>query len=125
MRRRILIVDDEEGVLAGMRRYFERGGYEVHCAREREEAEALLDHLRFDCVIADLCLTAGRGPDGLEIIEQVRSGSPATRIIVLTGAGSPDIEAAAMRLGADAFLHKPVPLGDVARVVARIVGEAT
>jgi CheY-like chemotaxis protein len=125
MKRRILIVDDEDGALAGMRRYFEHGGYQVDCAREKEEAEALLGHLRYDCVIADLCLTAGRGPDGLEIIEQARCWRPDTPVVVLTAEGSPQVEATAVRLGANAFLHKPIPLGDVASVVARIVGDAT
>ena len=67
-RKKLLIVDDEQSVLIGMQCFFVANGFDVDCAQEREEAEALLDHTRYDCLIADLFLTQGHGPDGLDLI---------------------------------------------------------
>jgi two-component system OmpR family response regulator len=120
----ILLVDDVDAILAPMSRYFRNLGYDVDCAREREEAEALLSHVRYDCLIADLCLTTGHGPDGLAVIGHAHEASPVTRIVVLTAAESSDTEGEALRLGADVFLRKPTPLTEVARAVAGLVGHS-
>ena len=54
---RLLVIDDEDSIRFAMKEYFEVHGYRVDCAREAEEAEALLAHLRYDVVIADLQLS--------------------------------------------------------------------
>ncbi len=68
-------------------------------------------------------LTGIHGTEGLNIVSYARERCPWTRIIVLTAYGSPDIEKEAYRLGADSFLHKPIPLPDVAQIVFGLVGE--
>ncbi len=124
-RPRILVIDDEEPILFALKEYFETFGYEVDCAKEAEEAQALLSHVRYKVVIADLRLTGIHGTEGLNIVSYARERCPRTRIIVLTAYGSPDIEKEAYRLGADSFLHKPIPLPDVAQIVFGLVGEGT
>ncbi len=117
--KRLLIVDDEESMLSGMRRYFEQGDYVVDCAREPEEAEALLDHNRYDCMVVDLCPTTGHSPDGLRIIIHARAVLPRTRILVLTAAEETATEV--FGLGADAFLRKPVAPDEVAHLVGQLL----
>jgi DNA-binding response OmpR family regulator len=121
---RILIVDDEEPILFAMREYFATKGYEVDCARETSEAEALLSANRYDLAILDLRLSGTPGAEGLDVIEAVRALSPQTRIILLTAYGSREIEAEARRRGADAFLHKPKPLAEVAKIASGLMGQA-
>jgi ActR/RegA family two-component response regulator len=53
----------------------------------------------------------------------VQEQCPETRIIVLTAYGSADVEATAQTSGADAFLHKPKPLAEVARIVFELTGQ--
>ena len=118
---RILIVDDEEPILFAMREYFSTKGYEVDCARETQEAEALLGEHDYALAILDLRLTGTHGAEGLDVIELVRAQSPQTRIILLTAYGSREIEAEARRRGADAFLHKPKPLSEVARIASGLM----
>ncbi len=118
---RMLVVDDEHSILVGMKRFFQSRGFEVDCAAEREEAEALLSDGHYDCVIADLCLTRARGADGLEVVSFVRNIDPRTRVIVLTAHGSPESEEEARRLGAAAFLRKPMPLDSLASVVGELL----
>ena len=117
----MLVIDDEPGILVAVAAYFRHLGYEVDCAREREEAEALLSQNCYSCVIADLRLTPFNGADGLEIVASVRERSPSTRIIILSAYGSPATEREARRRGADAFFHKPRPLADVARAVSSLI----
>lgn len=111
--KRLLLVDDEENVLVGMRRYFKSAGFDVDCAAEREEAEALIDHVDYAAAIVDLGLTAGHGPDGLQVIQRLRQRCPHARILVLTAFGNPETRDEALRLGADAFCQKPRPLAEI------------
>lgn len=125
MRMRILVVDDEEPILFAIRDYFEPLGWQVDCAQELEEAEALLSHIRYTLLIADLRLTGIHSNEGLELIRFVRERSPWTRVIVLTGYGSVEIEGEAVGRGVDAFLQKPQPLAALAEIAARLTGSFT
>ena len=119
---RILVIDDEPAILMAVGTYFRRQGYEVDCAPDRAEAERLLAVHRYVCLIADVRLSAAQPLEGLEIVAAARARHPGTRAIVLTAYGSAKVEEEARRRGADAFLHKPKLLRDVARVVARVTG---
>jgi DNA-binding NtrC family response regulator len=119
---RILLVDDEESILFAMREYFATFGYQLDCACELEEAEALVVKHRYDLVVADLRLTGIYGAEGLELVGLIRERSPRTHVILLTAYGSPEIEMEARRLGVASFLHKPKPLPDVAQIVFGLLG---
>jgi DNA-binding response OmpR family regulator len=121
MAKRLLVVDDEETILFAIDRYFSRIGFDVDCARELEEAEALAVCRHYDLVIADLSLSDNGSTEGLEIIRHVRRNCPAVRVILLTAHGSPVVEKEAFRRGVDAFLHKPKPLAELARIVTALV----
>lgn len=120
MSKRILIVDDEESILFAVKRYLVRAGFDVDCARELEEAEALTTHVHYDVVIADLSLTAHESTEGLEILRHIRQHRPRTRTILLTAHGSPRVEREALRRGCDAFLQKPRPLPEIAEIAANL-----
>ncbi|HET8645436.1 MAG TPA: response regulator [Vicinamibacteria bacterium] len=121
---RLLVVDDEDSILVGLRRFFQANGYSTDCAREREEAGALLDCLHYDCVIVDLCLTPDRGADGLDLIAELRARRPSVPIVALTAYGSDSTEAEARRVGASAFLRKPQALPALRRVVDELMGRS-
>ncbi len=121
---RLLIVDDEAAIRFALSDYFRECGWEVDVAAEKEEAEALLAHTEYAVVIADLRLTGIYGVEGLDIVQWSRHLRPETRVVLLTGNGTPEIEAEARRRGADAFLYKPLPLPELERVVADLTGWA-
>ena len=100
-----------------MSEYFSQHGFIVDTACDPTEAEKLIESADYDVVIQDLRLGIGRNADGIEIIKLVHQRSPKTRIVVLTSYGSSQNEAEARRHGADAFLHKPKPLSQVAHVI--------
>ena len=124
MTKRMLIVDDEESILFALSDFFGTQGFEVDCARELEEAEALLGKHHYTVAIADLRLTGINGTEGLELISYVREKSPGTKVLLLTAYGSQEIQAEATRRGVDAFLQKPKPLAEVANVVSSMLAHA-
>ena len=85
-------------------------------AGEWEEAEALLASRRYQLVISDLRLTGFGGTEGLEIVRSIHQRWPGTRVMLLTGYGSGEVKAEAVRRGVDAFLEKPMALPEIARI---------
>jgi DNA-binding response OmpR family regulator len=110
-------VDDEPAILFALSEYFRLNGWAVDAAAEKGEAEDLLASTDYAVVIADLRLTGLYGVEGLDIIQRSRRLRPRARVVVLTGNGTPELEAEARRRGADAFLHKPLPLVHLEAVV--------
>lgn len=120
---RILIVDDEELIVLAMRRYFEGLGYVVDSAHELEEAQALLATRTYDLVIADLRLTGIGGVEGLQIVADVHQRCANTRVMLLSAFGTPEIERESYNRGADAFLHKPKAMMEIASVAMNLLDE--
>ncbi len=117
----LLIVEDEPAIRAALRKYFHGFGYEVDCASELEEAEALITTIHYDLVIADLRLTWSFAVEGLEILRFIRRHSRETQVIVLSAHTGAEIQESAEALGAAAFISKPAPLPVIAEVVARLL----
>jgi len=122
---KILVVDDEDPIRFAMSEYFLRHGYEVDCAQEKEEAEALLAHNCYSVAIVDLCLNGTDGTEGLEIMRFLRQRCPGTKVVVLTAYGSAEIVREAAKQGVDVFLHKPMPLLEVKKIVSELVEKSS
>jgi DNA-binding NtrC family response regulator len=124
MTRSILLVDDEEPILLALSEFFTAEGWNVVAARELEEAEALLATQEFAAAIADLRLTGYGRADGLKIAETIHARYPRTRVILLTGYRSAEVETNARAFGVDCILHKPQPLSFIADIVTHLVERA-
>ena len=120
-RERILIVDDEDLIVLSMRKYFEGLGFAVDSAYELEEAQALLANYHYDLVIADLRLTGIGGVEGLQIVSDVHQRCANPRIILLSAFGTPEIERESYNRGADAFLHKPKAMMEIAQIARTLL----
>jgi len=107
---RLLLIDDDEAVLRTYEAHFARAGFEVERAVSLQQAAERLARQPFDAVIADVCLTPDGRAEGLSIASFRHDGRREAPVVVLTAYGAPDQAVAAARLGADAFLHKPVSL---------------
>jgi DNA-binding response OmpR family regulator len=118
---RLLVVDDEPAIRFALSEYFRLNGWAVDAAAEKSEAEALLASTEYAVVIADLRLTGLHGVEGLDLVQGSRRMRPRARVVVLTGNGTPELEVEARRRGADAFLHKPLPLVHLEAVVESLV----
>lgn len=109
----VLIVDDNEGVIALFRRYLRNQPYQVYGARNLPEALSLAQDLRPEVVVLDVMLP---DQDGWEVLRALRAqqGEMDMRVIICSIINDPKL---ALALGADAFLHKPV---DRARLLQAI-----
>ena len=99
----ILIVEDEEFVLALMGAYLSEAGFKVSLAANGREMLALIDKEKVDLILLDLGLP---DEDGLVLTRQVRARS-SVPIIVLTGRTAHEDRLAALEMGADDYLTKP------------------
>jgi RNA polymerase sigma factor (sigma-70 family) len=117
---RILIVDDDPGVLDGLQAFFDLENIDAAGALDRDSAEALIAAEFFSIVLADLRLLTEA--DGLMLLESIRRISPRSRVASLTGA--PDVDEARLReLGASVVLHKPMPAEEIVAVVREMLAE--
>jgi two-component system OmpR family response regulator len=121
----MLLVEDERVLLSALKKYFTCAGFEVDCAREVEEAEALITTTSYAVVIADLRLAGTYTIEGLEILRFIRQHSRGTRVIILTAHSNAAIRRAARALGAEAFLPKPTSLPEIAATIERLMGVAS
>lgn len=117
----MLLLDDEPAIAFAVSEYFGACGYTVDTAASVHEAEALLARGTYEIVITDLSLDGRGGTEGLGVAVLVRRQHSSARVIILTAYGSRKSEAAAQRLGVDAFLHKPIPLRDLAQLLERLL----
>jgi CheY-like chemotaxis protein len=114
--RRLLVVDDEETILALVGSYFRRLGCTVDVARDPGEAEARLSEARYDAVILDLRLTKLADADGLQVLRELRRRDGRAGAIVLSAHVSPELEEEARLAGANTVLRKPQRLPDLAQI---------
>lgn len=111
---RVLLVDDDAGVLRACTRALGLRGYAVECASTSEAASALLADGDFDVVIADVEMP-GRG--GVALLKDARRVGLAVPFVMMTGGSKFDEAVAAIEHGAMRFLLKPVPWPTLAKAV--------
>jgi len=79
--------------------------WELHCARDNEEALALLEKSAFDLVITDQASSAW---EDVELLRKVRLVRPHTRVIIVADRSTPADVIAAIRAGAFSYFTKPL-----------------
>ncbi len=106
--KRLLVVDDEVAFLIALRKLLTEPGIEVDTAETMEDSMGLLENNEYDAVIADIRLTGVQRREGIQILDHVKKTHKATKVIMMTGFGSPDVMQEAYSLGADFYFEKPV-----------------
>lgn len=120
MKKRLLVVDDEEGVRESLRMIFS-DRYRVFMAGGGEEALALLGRERVDVVLLDIIMP---GVDGLEVLRRISALSSAPRVIMLTATKTVQTAVAAMKAGACDYVTKPFDIRDLHLIVEKAIAEA-
>src|SRR4051812_23131038 len=117
---RVLIVDDDPGVLEALQTWFELENIDALGALDRTTAEALIAAEYFPIVLADLRLRSEA--DGLQLLESIRRISPRSRVASITGAVDFD-EARLRELGASIVLRKPMPAEEIVAAIRELLAE--
>jgi two-component system, NtrC family, response regulator AtoC len=112
---KILLVDDEPGMLRYIRTLLEVDDYKVETATTGEEALQHLEKgLQPDLVLLDVLMP---GIDGLETLEKLRQKRPGLKVVMLSCVNDTRKVVQAMRLGAQDYLTKPFQKAELDRVI--------
>jgi two-component system response regulator FlrC len=111
---RVLIVDDEPGIVLFLRKALEKEGLRVASAADGSEAMSKLARETFHLMITDLKMP---GIDGMELVRRARAEQPEMEVIVLTAHGTVETAVQAMKLGAFDYLTKPIVSPDELRLL--------
>ncbi len=113
---RIVIADDDPAFLRAMVRTLAPLDAEVIGVGNGDEAKRLLQEDSIDILLSDVDMP---GIKGDALLEEAANVSPATVVILMTGAASVQSAVAALRQGAFDYLEKPFPSEDMIRRVLR------
>lgn len=108
---RLLVVEDEQHLAAGLKLNFELEGYVVDMAASaRKAGELLLQARGYDAIILDVML-----PDatGFELCRRLREGGNFTPVLMLTAMDSTEDRVLGLEVGADDYLIKPFELSEL------------
>jgi CheY-like chemotaxis protein len=118
--KRILIVDDEESIRTLLKYTFEeRNDYQVVTAPDGPIAIYRLMQQEFDLVLTDWCMG---DMDGLELARVIRDMRPDTRILLMTGNVTPELNDAVKSLRLDGWVNKPFTLPHILYMVEQVIG---
>ena len=113
---RILVVDDEQGLLRLFRKALQAEGRTILTAPNGRDALAIFRAERPELVILDLRLP---DLDGMVILKEMMELGPETSVIILTAHGNTNTTIQAMRLGAYDYITKPFDLLKVKIIVEK------
>ena len=111
---RLLFVDDEEELVSAVVERLELRGIDGVGATSGDEAIRCLHEGSFDVVVLDVKMP---GIGGLEVLRTISRRHPEVKVILMTGHGSAKDNEIGRRLGAIAYLEKPVDLEDLLTTV--------
>lgn len=113
--KKILIVDDDDLLLMMLKRYLDQRGYQhVLAVPSGEDSIEALSHTCFDTVLLDINLPR---VDGWQVLEKVKSISPDTEVIMITGSRSISNRYRSIQNGAFSLLEKPFALEELDRML--------
>jgi DNA-binding NtrC family response regulator len=106
---RIVVADDQPGVLEALKLLLQGEGYHVTTATSPAELLAIIERSDFDLALLDLNYTRDTtsGHEGFDLIDRVKAVDPTLPVLVMTGWSSVSSAIEAMRRGARDYVEKP------------------
>ena len=118
MKARILLVEDEAGLVMTLRDRLTREGHEVEVARDAESGLARATSEHFNLLILDVMLPGG---SGFDVCRDLRQHGLTLPIIMLTARGQLIDKVLGLKIGADDYVTKPFQMAELlARVEAQL-----
>lgn len=113
-RRRVLLVEDEPGLVLTLTDRLQAEGYAIDAVSDGERALRVAAEERFDIIVLDVMLP---GKSGLDVCRELRQQGVETPILFLTARGEVADKVVGLKLGGDDYLTKPF---DMLELTARI-----
>ncbi len=110
-----MLIDDDEGLIHFLGRFFQRKGYEVSACLSGTSAIEKIESESFDLILLDYKM-----PDlnGIDILIKIRNSQIKTPVIIMTAYGTTELAIEAMKRGAYDYLIKPFERKELSRVVS-------
>lgn len=105
MSKKILLVDDEEGIRTVLGISLADSGYEVLKAGRGAEALRLFREHKPHIVLTDIKMP---GMDGIQVLQKIKEERPETEVIMISGHGDMDLAIQSLKCGATDFITKPI-----------------
>ncbi len=115
---KVLIVDDEANILAGLADVLAGDGHQVQQAGSGARALEVLETYPCEVVVLDIHMPE---MSGLELLAEIRQRWPHIRVLLLTGQGSLKSAMAAIKAGAHDYLLKPARPAEIRQAVSKAV----
>lgn len=119
---RVLIVEDDELLAAGLVRILDAAGYAVDRVRDGTQADRVLLDGCHDLVILDIGLP---GMDGLQVLKRLRARGQSCAVLILTARDDVSDKVRGLDFGADDYLVKPFVLKEFEARVRALMRRAT
>ena len=115
MKKLVLIVDDEPGILTTLSSVLVDEGFDTVCTESGEQALEIYREEKPDVVFLDIWLP---DRDGLETLQALREMDPAASVVMMSGHGTASTAVKAIKMGAFDYVEKPVSYNQVVDSVA-------
>ncbi len=117
----VLLIDDDPEVLKSLETILSWDGYRVVAKPDALAAMAVIkEGIRADVVVTDYWMPYMEGKD---FLSKLKESLPATPVIVLTAAGSPETCRECFTRGAYAYLNKPIRIVDLEQIVGSAISK--
>lgn len=116
IKKRILVVDDDESLRWVTQAQLQQSGYEVNAAADGTGALESIQQVPPDLVITDLRMP---GMSGLELLKKIKADYPEILVIMVTAFGTVENAVEAMKAGAYDYITKPVNMDELRLIVNR------
>ena len=115
---RVLLIEDDPSIVAGLELNLSLEGYEVITAADGESGFRLALDKAPDLIVLDIMLP---GVNGLEVLRRLRQVDADVPVLILTARGDEADKVLGLTLGADDYISKPFNLGELrARINASL-----
>ena len=119
---KILVAHDYEFICSALKFNLERAGYDISITQNGETALTLLKEQSYDLLLTDYQVP---GINGLELMQQAKELYPKVKVIISSGFAEGGLPENFLALGADHFLHKPIKILTLLKLIQNILPPQT
>ncbi len=103
--KRVLLIDDEENILASLKGVLEDEGFVVETAKSGALGLQILKRFRADVIFLDIWMPE---EDGISVLQKIRRNDSQVNVVMMSGHGTVETAVKTIKLGAFDFLEKPL-----------------